>query len=193
MRHLRRLLDKYDSIGHAIMAYNAGEGALERHGGLVTYPETQQYTYRVLLSYLRKKGVPSDSAAARTLVGMEITPAIAGPSVRPGIGRTARPRRGRRGEGLRHNASPHDAADLSFIPRTLTPRQGDRYARPRPTSDHPDNAPGKPGAPRRRRQPMKRRGREVLRGRAGGDRRESRQKTGGRTEAFSRIIRASPS
>lgn len=138
MRHLRRLLDKYDSIGHAVMAYNAGEGALERHGGLVTYPETQQYTYRVLLSYLRKKGVPSDSAAARTLVGMEITPAMAGPSVRPGIGRTARPGQGGVGE---ERVSDTTRAPMTRLTSRLSPALSHRAKEtgmlgldPRPTT-----------------------------------------------------------
>ncbi len=77
MRHLRRLLDKYDSIGQAVMAYNAGEGALERSGGFVSYPETQRYTHAVLVSYLRKKGVQPYSAQARQVLGMDVTPAMA--------------------------------------------------------------------------------------------------------------------
>ncbi len=55
-RHLQRLIGRY-GVGKAIMAYNAGEGALERHNGFVTYPETQRYTHRVLTSYLQKKGL----------------------------------------------------------------------------------------------------------------------------------------
>jgi soluble lytic murein transglycosylase-like protein len=47
MRHLKRLLGKYGAIGPAVMAYNAGEGALERSRGFVPYPETQRYTHRV--------------------------------------------------------------------------------------------------------------------------------------------------
>jgi Transglycosylase SLT domain len=77
MQHLKRLLDKYDSIGQAVMAYNAGEGALERGGGFVAYPETQKYTHAVLVSYLRKKGVQPYSAQARQVVGMDVTPAMA--------------------------------------------------------------------------------------------------------------------
>jgi hypothetical protein len=77
MRHLKRLLDKYGSIGHAVMAYNAGEGALERSGGFVTYPETQRYTHAVLVAYLRKKGVRPYTEQARQVVGMDITPAMA--------------------------------------------------------------------------------------------------------------------
>ena len=77
MRHLRRLLDKYGSIGHALMAYNAGEGALERGGGFVTYPETQRYTHAVVMSYLRRKGIEPYTPQARQVIGMDVTPAMA--------------------------------------------------------------------------------------------------------------------
>jgi hypothetical protein len=76
VRHLKRLLDKY-GIGKAIMAYNAGEGALERADGFVTYAETQRYTHRVLTTYLGKKGVPPYSAKARAITGVTLTPAMA--------------------------------------------------------------------------------------------------------------------
>jgi hypothetical protein len=75
-RHLKRLLGKY-STGKAVMAYNAGEGALERSGGFVTYPETQVYTHRVLTTYLRGKGVDPYSTEARDLTGVPLTPAMA--------------------------------------------------------------------------------------------------------------------
>jgi hypothetical protein len=80
MRHFRRLLDKYGSIGHAVMAYNAGEGALERSGGFVSYPETQRYTHAVVLYYLSKKGVEPYTPQARQVVGIDVTPAMAGAS-----------------------------------------------------------------------------------------------------------------
>jgi hypothetical protein len=139
MRHLRRLLDKYDSIGHAVMAYNAGEGALERHGGIVTYPETQQYTHRVLLSYLRKKGIPPHSAAARTLVGLEITPGMAGPSGRPGIGRTGWLGQSEIGEGRDADTTPAPmtrltsrlSPALSRRGEAVTPGLGPRQTSPR--------------------------------------------------------------
>jgi len=77
MRHLRRLLDQYGRIGAAVMAYNAGEGALERGGGVVRYPETQRYTHAVLTVYLKKKGIAPYSEAARAVVGLRLTPAMA--------------------------------------------------------------------------------------------------------------------
>lgn len=75
-RHLKRLVSRY-GIGKAVMAYNAGEGALERHGGFVTYSETQRYTHRVLTAYLRRKGVGAYSGKARQITGISLTPAMA--------------------------------------------------------------------------------------------------------------------
>jgi soluble lytic murein transglycosylase-like protein len=54
-RHLGRLMRKYKNIRHAVMAYNAGEGALKRTQG-ATYTETRLYAMRVIQYYLRNKG-----------------------------------------------------------------------------------------------------------------------------------------
>lgn len=76
MRHLARLIRRH-GIGKAVMAYNAGEGALARSNGFVTYAETQRYTHRVLTGYLRAKGLKPYSKEARTLTGVTLTPAMA--------------------------------------------------------------------------------------------------------------------
>lgn len=76
-RHLRRLIDRYGKIAPAVMAYNAGELALEQSGGFVTYPETQRYTHRVLTDYLSRKGVSAYSEAGEELIGMRLTPQMA--------------------------------------------------------------------------------------------------------------------
>lgn len=83
VRHLKRLLRQF-GIGKAVMAYNAGEGALNRHGGFVTYPETQRYTHRVLTTYLRRKGIKPYSMEARKLTGVPLTPAMANASAARG-------------------------------------------------------------------------------------------------------------
>jgi hypothetical protein len=47
IKHLRALLDRFD-LKLAIAAYNAGEAAVQRFGGVPPYPETRDYVARVL-------------------------------------------------------------------------------------------------------------------------------------------------
>jgi soluble lytic murein transglycosylase-like protein len=46
-RYLRSLLDRFP-LNLALAAYNAGEGAVERFGGVPPYPETRAYVGRIL-------------------------------------------------------------------------------------------------------------------------------------------------
>jgi hypothetical protein len=49
VRHLRGLLDRYGhNVPFALAAYNAGEGAVNQHGGIPPYAETQAYVARIL-------------------------------------------------------------------------------------------------------------------------------------------------
>ena len=75
-QHLKRLVRRY-GIGKAVMAYNGGEGALERQNGFISYAETQRYTHRVLTAYLATKGVSPYSLEARDITGITLTPAMA--------------------------------------------------------------------------------------------------------------------
>jgi soluble lytic murein transglycosylase-like protein len=53
-RHLSWLLARFDNdLTLALAAYNAGEGAVLRHGGVPPYPETERYVARVLEYYAR--------------------------------------------------------------------------------------------------------------------------------------------
>ena len=52
MRHLRRLLGRFDDPRRALAAYNAGESAVARYGGIPPYRETHSYIRRII-SYLR--------------------------------------------------------------------------------------------------------------------------------------------
>jgi len=52
VRYLRALLDKYNGdLDKALAAYNAGEGAVERAGGVPNIPETQNYVRRITDRY----------------------------------------------------------------------------------------------------------------------------------------------
>lgn len=73
-RHLKRLLNKYSNdYGRVIMAYNAGEGVVDRTNSRVTYLETLNYTEAVILAYRRNGGEQPTQAAlnqVRALRGM---------------------------------------------------------------------------------------------------------------------------
>ena len=47
IKHLKNLLQRYPTA-LAVAAYNAGEGAVERYGGMPPYAETRSYVSRVL-------------------------------------------------------------------------------------------------------------------------------------------------
>lgn len=52
-RYLRQMLDQFGSLELALAAYNAGPGAVKKHGGVPPYQETRQYVDKVK-RYLRQ-------------------------------------------------------------------------------------------------------------------------------------------
>lgn len=64
VRHLKYLLSTFDDLKLVLAAYNAGESAVRRFGGVPPYPETQNYVATVLAHYGRYSGLAPDPAAA---------------------------------------------------------------------------------------------------------------------------------
>lgn len=62
VRHLKMLLERYQgNLELSLAAYNAGSGAVEKHGGIPPFAETREYVRRVLRYYdsYRGNGVTS--------------------------------------------------------------------------------------------------------------------------------------
>ncbi|MEE8217477.1 MAG: lytic transglycosylase domain-containing protein, partial [Vicinamibacteria bacterium] len=56
VRHLGSLLTLYGGdVSRALAAYNAGEGAVARHGGIPPFKETREYVKKVLERYERAR------------------------------------------------------------------------------------------------------------------------------------------
>jgi soluble lytic murein transglycosylase-like protein len=52
--YLRSLLDRYNGdLTKSLAAYNAGEGAVDRTGGVPQFPETQRYVQKVTDAYFQ--------------------------------------------------------------------------------------------------------------------------------------------
>jgi soluble lytic murein transglycosylase-like protein len=61
-RHLEALLRQYrGDLRRTLAAYNAGPGAVARHGGVPPYRETQEYIRRVMRRYSTRPIAPSPS------------------------------------------------------------------------------------------------------------------------------------
>lgn len=60
--HLKKLLDEFGDLRLALAAYNAGAGAVKRHGGIPPYPETQRYVTKVLdrMAEIRRRYAAAD-------------------------------------------------------------------------------------------------------------------------------------
>ena len=57
VRHLKMLLDRYQgNLELSLAAYNAGSGAVEKHGGIPPFAETREYVRRVLRFYDSYRG-----------------------------------------------------------------------------------------------------------------------------------------
>ena len=50
-KYLRQMLDKFQTEVMALAAYNAGPGAVAKHGGVPPFDETKDYVLRVVNRY----------------------------------------------------------------------------------------------------------------------------------------------
>ncbi len=65
-RYLRMLVAQYGGdLGKALAAYNAGPGAVKRHGGVPPYRETHHYIDKVLKRYERARAAKPPAARSR--------------------------------------------------------------------------------------------------------------------------------
>ncbi len=55
-KHLRYLMKRYGDLSLALAAYNAGEGNVDKYGGIPPFAETQDYVARVTGRYTRLYG-----------------------------------------------------------------------------------------------------------------------------------------
>jgi soluble lytic murein transglycosylase-like protein len=70
IRYLRDLFQRFPSdLQRVLAAYNAGEAAVERYGGVPPYPETQHYVTRVMTLYGRDAWPPQKIYRYQTASG----------------------------------------------------------------------------------------------------------------------------
>lgn len=73
-RYLRDLLDKFDGdLKKSLAAYNAGEQAVERFGGVPAFRETRNYVKKVTNTYFQSDPGRSPTGEARRLQIREMT------------------------------------------------------------------------------------------------------------------------
>jgi hypothetical protein len=78
VRYLRYLMDLFGDANLAVAAYNAGEQAVIKYGGIPPYPETKNYVRIVKSTYEdARRSIPAEASVAAEPA------AVSGPIVRP--------------------------------------------------------------------------------------------------------------
>lgn len=73
--YIRQMLDRFDGkLDHAIAAYNAGPGAVEKYNGVPPYAETKNYVPSVLAHFQKFSGGADISMAAGRTVEAQAAP-----------------------------------------------------------------------------------------------------------------------
>ncbi len=68
VRYLRFLLDRYEEdLTKVLAGYNAGEGAVDRYGGVPPYRETQNYVVKVSEEFHNRLASPSSRSTTRSV------------------------------------------------------------------------------------------------------------------------------
>ena len=63
VRHLKMLIERYQGdLQLSLAAYNAGSGAVEKHGGIPPFAETKEYVRRVLRFYDSYRGAGAQAS-----------------------------------------------------------------------------------------------------------------------------------
>ncbi len=65
VKHLKMLIDKYHDLEKALAAYNAGETAVEKYGGIPPYKETKRYVKKIMALYTGKDYTVYDTPQER--------------------------------------------------------------------------------------------------------------------------------
>jgi soluble lytic murein transglycosylase-like protein len=56
VQYLGKMMDRYGNLEEALAAYNAGPAAVDEHGGVPPFGETQDYVKKVLSTFRQLKG-----------------------------------------------------------------------------------------------------------------------------------------
>ena len=81
-KYLKQQLDAFGGdIAKALAAYNAGPGAVQKHGGIPPYAETQNYVRKVMgyMQEFKAQGLGSVSLASPLATGAAAAPAMPSP------------------------------------------------------------------------------------------------------------------